>query len=329
MNIKVPANTSHNVYGSFGMSGKLKHGLEKLGHTIVQGGKWESKEDLIVVFGSAANLKDYAGSDAKKIFISHGVHWFKGFDVPENQTLRDNFENCDAIMYQSEFAKHMTQKAFGVKDGEIYLNAGIPDFPAIPQIWKEGDEIKIAVCAVWRAWKRLHECERLVREIAMKGYKIRMYVVGRAPEDTGLYDLPLKGDNYEIEYLGMMNHDSMKALYHQCHMFWQLSFNDYSPATCLEAQAWGLPVIGVNSGGVPDEIGPVKSIVDSDPFIDSPMNIHREDLLPQIDTKKFFVMFDEIIRHLPYYQTQIKKWVEEEANCTTQVEKVLKLYERL
>ena len=222
----------------------------------------------------------------------------------------------------------MTEKAFGIKEGPIVLNAGIPDFPQTRQTWKEGEEIRIAVCAVWRAWKRLHECERLAREIATRGRKVKMYVVGRSPTEKGLYGLPLHGDNYDIEYLGMMNHETMKDIYYQCHLFLQLSFNDYSPATCLEAQAWGLPVIGSNSGGIPDELGTVETIVDSDPFIDYPFNINREDIVPLIDTEKFFIIFEEVMNNLSYYQNKTREWVETEANCIRSAQKVIELYER-
>ncbi|MEK6881083.1 MAG: hypothetical protein AABY22_15800, partial [Nanoarchaeota archaeon] len=69
------------------MSGKLKYGFEQLGHTVVQGAKTDSKEDLFIIPGSAARFEDYK-TDAKKIFWNHGVHWFKGFDVPQNEILK-------------------------------------------------------------------------------------------------------------------------------------------------------------------------------------------------------------------------------------------------
>ena len=132
MKIKVAGPPYHNVYGANGMSGKIKYGFEQLGHRIIE----DDGEDLYIIPGAAANFKD-APITGKKIFWNHGVHWFRGFESPNNDILKDNFENCDAIAYQSNFARHMTEKAFGDKDGPYILNAEIPDFPEIPIAWKE------------------------------------------------------------------------------------------------------------------------------------------------------------------------------------------------
>jgi len=193
-------------------------------------------------------------------------------------------------------------------------------------IWKEGKEIKVACCSIWRAWKRLHEIERLVRLIGEEGSKIHLYVIGKDPKDNCPFGLPKIGSGYEIEYLGMMNINSQKEIYWQCHVGIHLAFNDYSPAVVTEMMACGLPVIVTNSGGSRDIVQDKGGIVlDVDPFIDTPFPIHQEERLPKIDDQKFKDALFKILNNLSEYQKKDRGWVLSSANCIEQAEKFLTL----
>jgi len=319
MKIKVTGRSGHPVYGENGMMGKLQYGFRKLGHEIVEEG-----EELLIVPGESADLSQIQ-TNAKKIWWSHGVHWARGFENENLTVLKNNYDNCDVVAYQSRFARHMVHKAFGEKKGLIIWNASIPAFPEKFIEWKPGQEIKAICCSIWRAWKRLHEIERLIRLIASKGQKIRLQVIGKDPRDDCPYGLPREGDNYKIEYLGLKNIEEMKPLYHQNHIGIHLAFNDFSPASITEMMACGLPVIVTNSGGSKDIVQHAGIILETDPFVDTPMNIHREDMLPTVNDQKFEEGFWQLINNLSNYQQKNKKWVLEQANCIKSAEKFLKL----
>ena len=318
MKIKVTSRPGHNVYGALGMQGKLEHGFKELGHEIVPEG-----EDLLIVPGSSDDLKNIT-TTGKRIWWSHGVNWARGFENENNETLKNNYDNCDAVVYQSEFAKHMVEKALGPKDGPYAWNASIPRLPGTFTVWNDKREIKAVCCSIWRAWKRLHEIERLVRLIGEKGYKIHLYVIGKDPKDNCPFDLPKTGPGYEIEYLGMMNVDQAVSIYHMCHLGIHLAFNDYSPATVTEMMAAGLPVIVTNSGGSKDIVQDKGgTVIYTDPFVDTSFPIHSEGQLPKVDNEKFEEALIKIINNLPEYQQRNKDWVLSEANIVRQAEKFL------
>ena len=320
MKIRITGKSGHPVYGENGMMGKLEYGFRTLGHEIV-----ESDEEMLIVPGASANLREIQ-TTGKKIFWNHGVHWFRGFKTPWNDILRDNFETCDLIAYQSEFAKHMMQKAFGEKEGPIIWNASIPDFPELVPKWNRLEEIKVVCCSMWRAWKMLHEIERMTRLIAEQGQKIKLFVIGREPTEKALYGLPFIGENYEITYLGSKGHEDMKKIYRECHIGVHLAFNDFSPATVTEMMAWGLPVIVTDSGGSKDIVQNAGIILKGDPFVDEPFRIQDEDILPKIDNQKFLDGFWELMNNLETYQQKNKEWVIQEANCVNSAQKFLDLY---
>lgn len=303
------------------MAGKASYGFQQLGHPIV-----EDDPDLVLTFGSSTHWNEIKDLSGKKVLSCHGVDWWRNFESPNNEKIKSVWDNADLVVYQSEFAKHMTEKAFGQKDGPIIWNASISNFPEKFIKWNLREEIKVVCTSIWRPWKRLHEIERLIRLVAQQGQKIKLFVVGKdSVYKTASFDLPLIGENYEIVYCGLMNHQQMAELYHQCHIGLHLSFNDFSPATVTEMMAMGLPMIVTNSGGSKDVIQHAGIVLDTDPFVDYPFNIMREDVLPKVDDQKFLDGFWKLMNNLEEYQIKNKEWVLKEANITRQMEKLLKI----
>lgn len=307
MNIKVFGDLNHHVYGN--LRRKSEYAFEQLGHTIV-----ENNPEITLTFGSTVHWDELKDLPGKKIFLCHGVDWWRGFESSGNVNIKSCWENCDGIAYSSKFAKHMAEKAFGKKDGPIVWNPSIPDFPDEFKTWEKGERIHIATCAVFRAWKRLHEMERLVKMMNDKGVKMFLHVIGKEGQPPE-----------NVKYYGNLGHDKMKEIYRKCHFYMHLAFNDYSPATVGEAMAWGLPVMITNSGGSEDMVQNAGVILENDPFVDYPFNIHREDVVPRIDDRIFEEGLWEMMNNLEYYQQKNKKWVLEEANIIKQAEKFINL----
>jgi len=313
MKIKVLGNLGHHTYGW--MRRKAEHGFRELGHEIVEDG-----EDMILAFGSCADWSFVKKSKGKKFHSCHGVDWWRGPKSPENERIRGLWKNSDVVAYQSEFAKHMTEKTFNGERGNNFIyNAGIPDFPEELLSWKEGETIHMATCAIFRPWKRLHEMERLTKMLNDKGTKVELHVIGKDGEPSEPY----------FHYYGVIGHEEMKEIAKKCHFYLHLGFNDYSPAVVGEMMAWGLPAMVTNSGGSKDIVQDNGIILWVDNFIDSPFNIYREDVLPKVDDEKFENGFWEMMNNLEDYQKKNKEWVLEEINATKQAEKWIKLYENI
>jgi len=309
MNIKVCGNYGHSTYGN--LRRKSEWAFQQLGHTIE-----ESNPEMILTFGTAAKWDELKNYRAKKILLCHGVDWWKGFDTPQNKELKELWDNCDGLVYSSKFAKHMAEKVFGKRDGLIVWNPGVAEIPETSLSWKKGETVHITTCAIFRAWKRLYEMERLVKMMNDKGQPTELHVVGQAGATPESY----------IHYYGMKSHKEMKEIFRKCHFYMHLAFNDYSPATVGEAMGWGLPVMITNSGGSPDLVQDAGVILQTDPFIDYPFAIHREDILPKVDNDIFECGFWEMMNNLSYYQQKNKEWVLKEANIIKQSEKILRLY---
>jgi len=325
MKIKITGRPNHGVYGEpNGMQGRLKYGFRQIkGCEIV-----EESEDILIVPGASADLTEIQ-TDGKKIFWSHGCNWARGFENEDNTVLKHNYDNADIVVFQSEFAKNMTEKAFGKKQQKEYpfiYNAGVVHLPDNFISWKQGEEIKAVCASIWRAWKRLHSVERLVRLIASNGQKIHLSVIGKDPNDNCPFGFPKEGENYKIDYLGIMPLEQMIPIYHQSHIGLHLAFNDFSPSSVMEKMTAGLPVIVTNSGGSKDVVKNGSGmIINTDPFVDTSFPIHNEERLPKVDDDEFLYAFWEIMNHLSDYQQANKEWVLKEMNCVKQAEKFLTL----
>jgi len=238
--------TGHLTYRK--MAQKPRNALQDLGHNAQAAPPIDIGQDLTIILGYSANWEQVKDLPGKKIWWSHGANWSTHSNYKEeNKQVWDLIRNCDAVTYQSEFAKHMTQKYLEFeREGPIIFNAAQVDFSEKRP--KADNIINIATTAIWREWKRLKEIEECIDLINQETEwrKYHLWVYGKDPKDKTY------GDPNYIHYLGLSDEFSK---YDECHFYTQLSFNDFSPATVGEAMATGLPVVCGNSGGSPDIVG--------------------------------------------------------------------------
>jgi len=303
------------------MSQKPADELRKMGHEVILNkGTKDFGQDLTIILGFSVSWEDVKDLPGKKIWWSHGANWSTHSNYKEDNTVVwDLIRNCDAVCYQSEFAKHMAQKYLEHdREGPIILNAAPVNFTENQP--KAENSINIGTAAIFREWKRLPEMERIIDKINKQSEwrKFHLWVYGRGVEEKTY------GDSQYIHYLGLEN-DFPK--YKECHFYMQISFNDFSPATVGEAMAYGLPCIIGNSGGSPDIVGKSGIIVNIDPYIDYPINTYTQ--IPEIDDSKVITAMNDMTNNLEGFRSKVRDQVLSLANSKISAQKLIDLYETL
>jgi len=324
MRIKICGKSGHLVYDK--LKENAEYGFTALGHDVVEG-----DADMIVTFGTSVTWDEIKDLPGKKFLLCHGVQWSKPFDsYTDNNKIKQLFDNCDGVAYSSEFAKHMAFKYLGKREGPFVYNCTVPDLLNIPMTWSEGEPIKIVTCSIPRAWKRIYEMERLIEKFNREGMNIEFHLIGGYPTPeighmhTGAEE-PTSDNSFYHSY-GQLPWGEVKKIFQQCHFSLHFGLNDYSPATVGESMAWGIPVIVTNSGGSKDIVKNTGIVIESDPLIDYPHTIEREDLMPKVDEKQFRDAINEMIHNLSYYQQKTKDAVIDRFNCVDQTAKFLEMY---
>lgn len=94
---------------------------------------------------------------------------------------------------------------------------------------------------------------------AMRNINAKLIIVGVGPEERKLKELS-KQLGEKIEFVGSKNHDELPSIYASCDIFVVPSITlengvtEGTPTVISEALASGLPVIGTNTGGIPNAI---------------------------------------------------------------------------
>ena len=198
----------------------------------------------------------------------------------QNAPIQYSYNNADAVVFQSEFNKKLTEKWFGVhKNSYIVHNAA--DQKLINGInrrfWNEkfGNEKEVWSCASnWRPHKRLRDNIRYFLNFAPKDAYLAIAGALGMDEVKELSAL----DN-RIVFLGDLDYASLLALYKRSSTFVHLSYLDHCPNVVVDAQASGCKVICSSTGGT-HEIVDEGIIVLEDEWDMKPCKLYKP---PQMD----------------------------------------------
>ena len=169
--------------------------------------------------------------------------WFKPEQFKtHNKLIKWAYDNSEAVIWQSEFDKNMTQHWWGNKNGEVIHN-GIELKPAVLNEsfseWRNKFD-KLFVCAAsWHRQKRLKENVELFQNVSSDNDAL--IVLGKNPD----YIL----DKPNIFYFGQKSHDECLSIYSLANWMIHLAWLDHCPNVVVEALSQGCPVICTDSGG--------------------------------------------------------------------------------
>ena len=174
----------------------------------------------------------------------------------QNAPIKFAYDNADAVIFQSNFNKKLTESWFGQhKNGHVIHNAADTNIimnPEVLRIYKESEnywpwekEKEVWSCAAsWRPHKRL------LQNI--------LYFLDHAPDNAVFAIAGGLGTDEAKQYMNMspriyvlgdLQYPQLISLYHRSTTFVHLAYLDHCPNVVIDAQAAGCKIICSSTGG--------------------------------------------------------------------------------
>lgn len=220
------------------------------------------------------------------------------------------------LVYQSCFSHAIHQNYFSGKPSSIVVNGSRFRAVADAVRGQGGSDIRlVTIFDDGRPSKRMYEIvqfvhwlneEKLVSaSLTMLGY------AGKVPESSPSDMVSLITASPFIKTLPRFKefHGEVTKVLESADCYISFSFRDSCPNSVIECMAYGLPVVGVASGGLPDIVGNAGRLVSlGDDFAGGFFTAHRMEYdFPPIDFEQVFVALQEIIRDRDAYRTNVQR----------------------
>ncbi len=209
--------------------------------------------------------------------------WFNS-DQPydkQNAPIKFSYDNADAVIFQSDFNKNLTDHWFGRHPNSFVIHnaADIKQIGrANPNYWDDafGKETEVWSCASsWRPHKRLKDNIRYFLEFAPKDAIFA--VAGKGAASERLNHL----NDKRIKFLGELDYMSLISLYKRSSTFIHLAYLDHCPNVVVDAQAAGCKIICSRSGGTNEIVSNGIMILEK-PWDFEPIRLYKP---PEMDFK--------------------------------------------
>ena len=192
----------------------------------------------------------------------------------KNKLIRENLLAADEIIFQSDFSYRLTQKfVTPTLPGQIIhngidLNTFKPQGTAFQEI--NPDTINMLMSHNFRPYHRLHDGFRILRQLQAHTEKpVHLYVLGE--DDGKTFPAALAEARHldltegkDFTMLGKIPYQDLAPVYRSCNFMLNLSYWDTCPNVVIEAMACGLPILGVDHGGVAELVGDQGGILVSE-----------------------------------------------------------------
>jgi len=192
----------------------------------------------------------------------------------QNAPIKFSYDNADAIIFQSEFNKELTQRWFGMHPRKSYVIHNAADLELVKsakkEIWDEkfGKDSEVWSCAAsWRPHKRLSDNIRYFLDFAPKD---AIFAIAGAINNDEKKIIP---DNKRIIILGELDYMSLLSLYKRSSTFIHLAYLDHCPNVVVDAQASGCKIVCSSAGGT-KEIVNNGCIVNEEPWDYKPTKLY-------------------------------------------------------
>jgi hypothetical protein len=207
-----------------------------------------------------------------------------------NQSIYETYKIADAVVFQSNFNKKLTENFFGVAKDSYVIHNGtdinmIKSVPKLQHITLDKFEDVWCCASNWRPHKRLEENIH--------------YFLEHTEENSCLV---VAGDvanlNYELNssrviFVGNLDWIQLISLYKRSKYFIHLSFLDHCPNVVVDARTSGCHIICSSSGGTKEIAGKNSTIIQDIDWDFRPLKLYSP---PRLDyTKKFEYNYDSNI----------------------------------
>ena len=183
--------------------------------------------------------------------------------LPEKKLLKV-LEKVDAFIVNTEFAKKELRQ-LGCSIQKIHIipqGTKLDDFPYIKRSIATTDKIKLLTVGRLSLEKGHLVAIKALLELSNELPNVEYHIVGNGPEEENLAQFATNNNlQKKIIFHGFKTGDELKQLFTTSHIFILPSINtgdgylvETQGVVLQEAQASGLPVIGSQTGGIPDVI---------------------------------------------------------------------------
>jgi len=177
----------------------------------------------------------------------------------QNAPIKFAYDNADAVVFQSNFNKKLTEHWFGPhKNGHVIHNAADASFINLPDLkqgvvpkygnemfWPWEHDKEVWSCAAsWRPHKRLKDNVRYFLDHAPDNAVFA--IAGSLGMDEAKQFMSMSP---RIYVLGELVYSQLISLYHRSSTFVHLAYLDHCPNVVVDAQAAGCKIICSSTGG--------------------------------------------------------------------------------
>jgi len=227
-----------------------------------------------------------------KILRMDGIYLEKGPKEDwNNMRVRKSIKKSNAIIWQSQFCKRMSEKIFKIKhkkDFVIFNGADPLEFGVYE--YKSPFKKNVLFCAKWfskkeRKHKRLSDCIQIAQDYHNKN--VGFWIAG----ECGIK----KSKVSNLTFLGNLNKENLALFYKVSNVLVYPTLYDWCPNVIVEALVAGCPVI-CNAGSGPEELAKLnpKNIVLQ---LDSHNNFRKmkRNKPPNFDLNLIYEALDKIL----------------------------------
>lgn len=174
------------------------------------------------------------------------------------------FNTVDGVVFHSDSSRDMVQAAYNKSFSSRTIYPGVPDLPD-PSGMQIGDESKFTVVCVTRLVER--KGVKYLIEAVESLQNVNLIIIGEGPERHRLEEkVRSLGIKNKVSFKGEVPQDKLINIYAKSDIFCLPSVflaekGDIEGLglVFLEAQQFGIPVVGTNSGGIPEVIADGES----------------------------------------------------------------------
>jgi len=230
----------------------------------------------------------------------------------QNAPIKFSYDNADAVIFQSEFNKKLTEKWFGVHKNSFVVHNAFLEPVSLDKTFKELHRgLEIWSCASnWRPHKRLIENVRYYLENAPQDSVFIIAGTGFTEEDRNKIKDLFSSQKYDVTskkivFYGELQYNKLKELYAASSTFVHLAYLDHCPNVVVDAAAHGCHIVCSSTGGTKEVVTKGTVIQEEDwdfyptkMFSPPPINLANKaiDILTAKLDNDCILLYEEIIR---------------------------------
>lgn len=222
-----------------------------------------------------------------------------------NNKLKELISYADSIVYQSKFCKEVLFRSIydgNEPPGEIIYNCANPNIftPLGDKFPRNTNKKVILAIAYWGTPDTASKSIALLKDV-IKHYEnrddIEFWVLGRAfpPQESMLRSANFRNLK-KLDLLNPISHDDMPKLFRTVDMVLHLKVHEGCSNSVLEMMSTGVPLVGINSGSLPELVSDSALLCNCTSDISSFPTVDFSDLINKIDLT---------LNNLPFYSKKM------------------------